>query len=104
MYVGVRPDSGNPESAIFTYYNRTKRIMPTYISSQLIEPWTLGDSCIRSNIPFYFVARDAQLAGLETFIVQEVKKIYKPEKKNFIVIYKLRSDVTCQNIKIGVRS
>ncbi len=104
LYVGVRPDSGNPESAIFTYYNSTKRIMPTYINSQLIKPWTLGDSCIRSNLPFYFVARDTQLAGLKTFIVQEIKKIYKPEKKSFIAIYKLHTDITCQNVKIGIKS
>lgn len=90
-YVGVRPDAGNPESAMFTYFNKSKRVLPVYINAQMIKPWS-KNNCIQSNGSFYFVARDTQLAGLERYTVEEVKRVYKPEGKSFISIYRLNTD------------
>ncbi len=90
IYVGVRPDSGNPEDAIFAYFNTSRYVKPTYVSAQLIKPW-IKDNCVQTNREFYFVSRDNQLAGLESMIEKKIGKIYKPEGKSFIALYKLKT-------------
>lgn len=94
IYVGVRPDSGNPESAMFAYFNESKTIRPTYINVDTIKPWIKNELCISTNLPMYFVSRDNQMAGLENYIEKEMAVFYKPERKSYIGVYKIK---TCPN-------
>ena len=88
--VGVRLDSGNPESAIFAYYgpNKNKNIQAIYFDERVIEV-PEGLDYINFPIPFYFISRGGNLAGMETYL-SEVKRFYKPNGKDFIGVYKLK--------------
>lgn len=90
--IGVRADSGNPEDAIFTYYNASTTIRPTYINGYLIKPWSQNDNCVRVNSMLYFISRGNQLADLESYIEKEVIKIYKPLSHEYIGVYKLNTN------------
>ena len=89
IIVGVRLDAGNPESAIFTYFNNSKWIYPKYLDARLVDPAVLESKCLNSSIPIYFIARDGILAGLDKFF-QEVKRFEKPESIHFISIHTLK--------------
>lgn len=86
--VGVRSDSGNPENAVFTYFYNEKNIRTIYLYSKMFPPRAKEYNCIKSNVPIYFISRSNQLAGLDKFLL-EIRKIYKPEGKEYIGVYKL---------------
>lgn len=90
ILVGVRLDSGNPESAMFTYYGpgRDSRIRSIYFDRRILKiPPELED--IQLPVPLYFVSRDENLAGLNEYLV-EVARFYKPDKVHFIGVYTLK--------------
>ena len=87
--VGVRLDAGNPESAMFTYFNNSKNIMITYIDPRVINPELLKLPCLPSNVPVYFVARDGILNGLEKFFQEEIR-FGKPEGERYVSIHSLK--------------
>ena len=87
--VGVRIDAGNPESAMFTYFNNSKNIIITYIDPRIINPELLKLPCLPSNVPVYFVARDGILNGLDKFFQEDVR-FGKPEGKHYISIHSLK--------------
>jgi hypothetical protein len=89
IIVGVRLDAGNPESAIFTYFNGSENIMVTYIDPRILNPDLLKLPCLPSNIPVYFVARGGILNGLDKFF-QEEKRFGKPEGEQYISIHSLK--------------
>ncbi len=92
IYVGVRPDAGNPESAMFAYFNGSKLVQPTYINSTIIHPWAdYNNNCIRMRTAFYFVSRENETAGLDMFFEKEIETFYKPEKKSYIKLYKIKT-------------
>ena len=88
-FVGVRLDSGNPESAIFVYLNRNHKLLPVYFDGQLFQSVQKGIDCIASDIPFYYISRDRQMAGMDRFL-QEIKRFAKPEDLSSIGIYQLK--------------
>jgi hypothetical protein len=88
IVVGVRIDAGNPESAIFTYFNNSKNVMVTYLDPRIINPELLKLSCLPSNVPVYFVARDGILNGLDKFFHEEIR-FAKPEGEHYISIHSL---------------
>lgn len=94
IYIAVRPDSGNPENAMFVYARKNNNITPLYFSKEIAEQTLPGASCIRSQKPFFFVSRDDQLAGLEKDIV-EIKRVYKPESKHYVGLYTLKERQDC---------
>jgi len=85
IIIGVRVDAGNPESAMFAYYDNGKTATPTYLDSKIVEKTVLNLKCLTSPLPLYFIARDGNLAGLDNFF-QEDKRFYKPEGPHFISI------------------
>jgi 4-amino-4-deoxy-L-arabinose transferase-like glycosyltransferase len=87
--VGVRLDAGNPESAMFTYFNSSKNIMITYMDPRVINPELLKLQCLPSNVPVYFVARDGILNGLEKFFQEDIR-FGKAEGNNFISVHSLK--------------
>ncbi len=99
MVVGVRLDTGNPESAVFAYFRTSKNIFPIYFDAKLFGSKLDTVDCLSTDYPFYFVSRDEQLAGLNKYLVEE-KKYYKPENKSYVGIYKLKSN--CQGNRLNI--
>ncbi len=89
IVVGVRLDAGNPESAIFTYFNGSKNVMVTYLDPRILNPDLLKLTCLPSNIPVYFVARDGILNGLDKFFQEDVR-FGKPEGQHYVSIHSLK--------------
>ncbi len=90
IMVGVRLDSGNPEDAIFTYFNQNSQIKPVYLDAHLM-PELANIDCLKTRMPFYYVSRDRQLGGLER-LLQEKTRFYKPGNESSIGIYRVKPD------------
>lgn len=88
IFVGVRLDAGNPESAIMAYFFKkgNLKIIPVYFD-QLITIQPLGENFFGNYYPFYFVSRDDNLGGMNKYLM-EIKRYYKPDDKSFVGIYK----------------
>lgn len=95
IIVGVRLDAGIPENAVFMYFQGSKNVIPIYLDSRMIVSFENYD-CLNSKLPVYFVSRDVQLEGLNMHL-EEIKKIYKPEGKNYIGIHKVKTDCVGKN-------
>lgn len=91
IMVGVRVDAGNPESAVFAYFDGTKEVKPVYFDAKYTDQRTINYICSRSNMPFYFVSRDGNLAGMNNYLVED-KVFKKPIGESFVAIYKLKSN------------
>jgi len=89
ILAGVRIDAGNPENAIFTYFNSSRFVRPIYFDVKVIR--SDGLDCISVEKPLYFISRDNQLAGLDKFL-EEVKRVYKPEGRSYIGIHRLKTN------------
>lgn len=89
IIVGVRIDAGNPESAIFTYFNASENIKPLYLDPRIINPELMSLSCLPSNVPIFFVARDGMLNGLDKFFKEDIR-FGKAEGNNFISVHSLK--------------
>lgn len=89
IIVAVRLDAGNPESAMFTYFNGVNGVQVTYLDPQLYGPELLKQNCIPSQVPVYFVARDSTMNGLEKFFT-ETARFGKPEGNRYISIHTLK--------------
>lgn len=94
VVIGVRLDAGNPESAVFAYFNYSTKVLPIYFDSKIISQEMLKYDCLMSNYPFYFVARDNNLAGMDKFLVK-VNEFKNPVGERSVGIYTLKS--SCQN-------
>lgn len=91
VIVGVRLDAGNPESAIFTYFNNSKKVLPIYFDTKAVNPEMLRYNCFSTNYPLYFVARDNSLGGMDKFLVK-VTEFKNPVGDRYVGIYTLKSD------------
>lgn len=78
-------NTGNPENAINLYAHRSPNLIPMYIDKQFF-PDLASYSCLGSDYPFYFVTRDEQLAGMNSYFTQE-KKFLNPDGVSFVGIY-----------------
>lgn len=94
VVVGVRLDAGNPESAVFAYFNGSKKVMPIYFDSRIVNKDIMNYECFSANYQFYFIARDNTLAGVDKFLTQ-VASYKNPVGDRFVGIYTLKSD--CKN-------
>ncbi len=94
-YVSVRGDFGNPEDGIFTCFQKKELIKPVYFDAGMLRRDMQDITCITdlspATIPDYFISRDEQLGGLDDFLIEE-KKFYKPERKSFIGVYRIKKD------------
>lgn len=87
ILVGVRLDSGNPESAIFVYLERNPNIDLFYypLDKKSIELLT------SSEFPYqaFVVTRDNQVGGMEKYL-EEINKFFKPGRENYVGLYQIR--------------
>jgi len=88
MYVGVRVDAGNPESAVMAYFlgGENAKVKPMYFDSSY-QKLPLTSDFVGYRFPFYFISRDDNLAGMNEYLI-EVKRFYKPDNKSFVGVYK----------------
>lgn len=94
--VAARADAGIPESAVFSYLNGDRQLLPIFLDTT-VAPLVLKYECIQSNKPFFFVSRDTQLGGLEAFLTEQ-GRIQKPEGKSSLGLYTLKTCTTGQKI------
>jgi 4-amino-4-deoxy-L-arabinose transferase-like glycosyltransferase len=84
-------NTGNPESAIIVYFQK-KGIPTSYFDNSLVGITDPKVTCLLfPNQTIYFVSRNDQRVGLDTFLVL-VKKFPKPEGNDFIGIYTLKTN------------
>lgn len=91
VVVGVRLDAGNPESAVFAYFNHTKSVLPIYFDSKVVNPEVMNYECISSNFQFYFVSRDNSLGGMDKFLTK-ISEYRNPVGDRYVGVYILKSD------------
>ncbi len=89
IIVGVRIDAGNPESAMFAYFNSSKNVYVIYLDPRIINPELLKLPCLPANVPIFFVARDGMLNGLDKFFKEDIR-FGKAEGNNFISVNSLK--------------
>lgn len=89
IIVGVRLDAGNPESAIFAYFNSSATIKAAYLDPRILNLDLLKLPCLPSEVPVYFVARDGILNGLDKFFQEDIR-FYKPGGEHFVSIDSLK--------------
>jgi len=99
VFVGVRVDSGNPENAVITYLRLSDRTNPVYLDRRVFDVDLDTYNCLQSRVPLYFVSRDNQTAGLEKYL-QELKRFYKPEGKNYVGVYALKHDCRGKTLRL----
>ena len=91
IIITIAENTGNPESAIIDYFNRSKNVQVVYMDAKIFGTILDGYNCLSSNKPLYFVARDDQLAGLNKYL-ERLKVIKNPYGPNTIGIYILKKN------------
>jgi len=99
IVVGVRGDHGNPESAIFAYFNNSKNIRPIFFEAKNI-PNIESVNCIKTNLPVFFVSRDNNLGGFDKFLIKE-DLFPKPAGKSYVGIYRINNNCIGKSININ---
>lgn len=89
VYVGVALNTGNPESAMMTYFHDDGHVKVIYFDRQLFTVDLTNYNCFSSQTPVYFVSRNDELAGLNKMLVLQ-KRFYKPSQKSWIGVYTLK--------------
>jgi 4-amino-4-deoxy-L-arabinose transferase-like glycosyltransferase len=98
ILVGVRLDSGNPESAILALARGHSRIHAGYLDVQVLPDLNQID-CLKAAAPLYFVSRDAHLGGLDRFLEEE-RRFYKPEEYHWVGVYRIKKDCQGKTLKL----
>lgn len=81
----VRADAGNPENMVFYSFHTTPQ-QQVSIFDQAVMPEIAKHSCVTSNTPIYFVARDYQLAQTERFW-KEKARFYNQNNETSVGVY-----------------
>jgi hypothetical protein len=103
IIVGITENTGNPESAMLSYFNRSANIKVVYFAPEAFPPNLNEYNCLSLDAPLYFVARDQQQAGLEKFL-EKIKTVRNPYGKNTIGIYTLRKNCVGKSLILHVNS
>jgi 4-amino-4-deoxy-L-arabinose transferase-like glycosyltransferase len=103
IIVGITENTGNPESALLSYFNRSANIRVVYFTPEAFPPNLNEYNCLSLDAPLYFVARDQQQAGLEKFL-EKTKTVRNPYGKNTIGIYTLRKNCVGKSLILHVNS
>jgi hypothetical protein len=100
IMVTIAENTGNPESAIIIYFNKSSNVQVVYMDSKIFGSALNSYDCLSANVPLYFVARDEQLAGLDKYL-EKVRTIKNPYGSNTIGIYTLKKN--CQGKTFELR-
>lgn len=99
VVVGVRLDAGNPESAVYAYFNGSTKVLPIYFDEKAVTQKIFEYDCMSTNYPFYFVARDDTLGGMDQFLIR-VNEFRNPTGDRFVGIYTLKNDCKENILKV----
>lgn len=99
LVVGVAVNTGNPESALITYFNKSKNVRVKYFDSLLYSEVFKGVDCLESKDPFYFVSRDEQQGGFNKYF-SKYHTITIPRSKSSIGIYAFKNP--CEGKKLVI--
>lgn len=102
LFVGVAENTGNPESAMVVYFNKDKNIKTAYFDAKLIGIDLSSYDCLSFGMPFIFVSRYDQQAGLDKFLVK-IKTINNPYGGNYIGIYRPKKDCKGKYLKLEAK-
>ncbi len=99
MIVTVAENTGNPESAILVYFNKSPNVQVIYMDGRYFPSSVLAYDCFSSQTPVYFVAREEQLVGLDKFL-QKMQTIKNPYGPNSIGIYTLKKNCKGKTLEL----
>jgi 4-amino-4-deoxy-L-arabinose transferase-like glycosyltransferase len=99
--IGIRLDSGNPESTVISAFNKSPRIISAYFDSQLFKEKLDTFDCLKPQAPFYFVSRDYNLGGMDKYLV-EVTRSFLPNNQRSVGIYTLKPDCTGSTLPLNL--
>jgi 4-amino-4-deoxy-L-arabinose transferase-like glycosyltransferase len=102
LFVGIAENTGNPESAMVVYFNKDKDIKTAYFDAKLIGIDISSYDCLSLGMPFIFVSRYNQQAGLSKFLVK-IKTINNPYGGNYIGIYQTKKDCKGKYLKLEAK-
>ena len=101
-YLMTALHTGNPESGVMTYFLKNPDVVVGYFDSKTTNQTVTDLACISSPIPFYFVSRETDQAGMAGFLRQVYYK--KSSISNFgIGIYTLRSPCVGKTLQFSVQ-
>jgi hypothetical protein len=98
-FIGLALNTGNPESAMLTYFYRNERIKAGYFDSVLFGNQLNGIECLEMPVKFYFVSRDEQQANLNRFF-SKIKTFKNPYSNYSIGIYTIKKPCQGKILKL----
>jgi 4-amino-4-deoxy-L-arabinose transferase-like glycosyltransferase len=101
--VTIAENTGNPESAIIDYFNKSLSVQVVYMDARIFGPGINVYDCFSSSVPLYFVARGEQLAGLNKYL-EKLKMIKNPYGPNTIGIYVLKKNCKGKTFQLNPMS
>lgn len=102
VVIGIAQNTGNPESALQVYFNKSVNPRVVYLDAGLLGVNVNDYDCLNTGITTYFISRDNQQGGLEKFFVK-VKTIKKAYGQNTIGIYRLNTTCKGKSLEIKIR-
>ena len=88
---------------MLVYFYRNKDVRVAYFDSRLFPSnFTTQYDCLSSDVAFYFVSRDNQLAGLAKYL-EKVRIIKNPYGNNSIGIYMLKKGCRGKTFKLQLQ-
>lgn len=99
IIITVANNTGNPESAIITYFNNTPNVQVVYMDGRIFGPMINEYDCLSSSVPLYFVSREEQLVGLDKYLLK-LKTIKNPHGQNTIGIYVLKKNCSGKTFEL----
>ena len=102
LFIGVAENTGNPESAMFIYFNKDKNINTAYFDLKLLGTDISSYSCLSLGVNFLFISRDNQQGGLEKFM-EKIKTINNPYGNNSIGIYQLKKNCKGKYLQLAIK-
>ena len=98
-FVATAVNIGNPESAMHVYFHKKRNVKVGYFDRQLFSDQLDQYDCITSRVPFFFVSRDEQQAGLNKYF-EEIDRVRHPIDTYSLGLYTLKKN--CKGTTITV--
>lgn len=100
--IGIAQNTGNPESALQVFFNKSKNPKVIYMDKSLFDINLNDYDCLSTGISTYFASRDNQQAGLEKFLTKVIS-FKNPYGENSIGIYKLITNCKGKTAEISIQ-
>lgn len=97
--VGIALNTGNPESAVIDYFQKSKNIKVSYLDLQLLGNSLKDIKCLKYKDPVYFVSRDEQQGGLNKYF-SFLKRFKNPYTDYSVGVYKLNENCSGETFVI----